>query len=51
MIKATKHNPPLTHADVRESQPMLPMWDEGGTTETDSKTDRKGSGGYSSINR
>lgn len=27
------------------------MGDESGTTETDSKTDTKGSGGYSTINR
>lgn len=28
---------------------MLPLVDEGGTTETDSKTDPKGSDGYSSM--
>lgn len=34
----------------KEYQPMLPLTDEGGTTETDSKT-APSSGGYSSINR
>lgn len=46
-VDREKRNFPGYH----EYENMLPMTDEGGTTETDSKTDPKGSGGYSSINK
>lgn len=49
--KGTKRNFPQVQKNVYYSLEDIRWGDEAGTTETDSKTHPKGSGGYSTINQ